>query len=780
MGHLPALIQDLALILIAGAITTLIFRRIRQPLVLGYIIAGFLVGPHFQFLPTVADNENIETLAEIGVIFLLFNLGLEFSFKKLMRVGGEASVTALVEIIFITVAGYLVGKWMGWSTMDSLFLGGMLASSSTTIIIRAFDELGVKTKQFARIVFGVLIVEDIVVILLMVLLSTVAVTQQFEGGEIIFTVGKLLFFMVLWFLAGIFLLPTFLRRTKPLQDSETLLVMSIGLCLGMVVVATSVGFSAELGAFVMGSLIAETTAAEKVEHVTKSVKDLFGAVFFVSVGMMIDPKVIIEYGVPVFAVTVLTLFGKLFSTTVGAVLSGQPLKQSVQVGMSMAQIGEFAFIVATLGLSLGVISDFLFPVAVGASAITTFTTPYLIKGSEPFYNYLERILPKRWVASLNRYSTSTQNIQAESAWKTVLKSYLNIVAPNGIVLVGLLYLSLNVLKPEISKEFEHTLVGDIIGLVVSLAAAAPFLWAVMAKRPNSLAYKELWLETRYSRGPLLLIEIGRIVVGVVLISFWVFGYLSTEAATLVAVPIVIGVLVIFGKRLQLFYERLQRRFLTNLNARETAADADHSATANMNRRREELQSTLIPWDAHIVELDVPPQAEYIGKSLAELGWREKYGINIVYIKRGEKLIMVPTRNAILLPFDRVGFIASDEQLQAFKPVFDAVENGDGEEVEVDEIALKKIVVDEYTKLQGQNIRNSGLRERTNGLVIGIERDDQRILNPDSAFVFEWGDIVWIVGERKKIRQLIGPNLPENKPATAEEKTDKVKGQGSVH
>ena len=361
MGHLPNLIRDLALILMAGAITTLIFRRIRQPLVLGYIIAGFLVGPHFHFLPTVADNENIGILAEMGVIFLLFSLGLEFSFKKLMRVGGAASITALVEIAFITFAGYYTGKWMGWSTMDSLFLGGMLASSSTTIIIRAFDELGIKTKQYARIVFGVLVVEDIVVILLMVLLSTIAVTKQFAGKEILFTIIKLVFFLALWFIMGIFLLPTLLRRARSLIDEETLLILSIGLCLGMVVLATAVGFSAELGAFIMGSIIAETTSAEKVEHVLKPVKDLFGAVFFVSVGMMIDPKAIIQYGWPVICVTLLTLFGKLLSTTAGALLSGQPLKQSIQVGMSMAQIGEFAFIVATLGLSLGVISDFYFP-----------------------------------------------------------------------------------------------------------------------------------------------------------------------------------------------------------------------------------------------------------------------------------------------------------------------------------------------------------------------------------------------------------------------------------
>src|SRR5690242_12141248 len=440
MGHLPKLIEDLALILITGAIVTLLFRKIKQPLVLGYIIAGFLVSPHLSITPTVVDQANVKTLAEIGVIFLLFSLGLEFSFKKLVRVGGSASITALVEIVFITVAGYFLGKALGWSLMDSLFLGGMLASSSTTIILRAFDELGMKTKKFAGVVFGVLIVEDIVVILLMVLLSTVAVTRAFEGTEMLLTVLKLLFFLVLWFVAGIFLLPTFLKRVKKLMSEETLLILSLALCLGMVVLATVAGFSAELGAFVMGSIIAETTSAEKVEHLIKPVKDLFAAVFFVSIGMMIDPKAIVEYRWPVLWVILLTLFGKLSSTTLGALLSGQPLKQSVQVGMSMAQIGEFAFIVATLGLSLGVISDFLFPVAVGASAITTFTTPYFIKFSGPVYQFVERSLPRKWVNRLDNYASSAQSIQAETDWQIVVRSYAAIIATNGIVLLTLIFL----------------------------------------------------------------------------------------------------------------------------------------------------------------------------------------------------------------------------------------------------------------------------------------------------------------------------------------------------
>jgi CPA2 family monovalent cation:H+ antiporter-2 len=752
MGHLPDLIIDLALILGAAALVTLLFKKLKQPLVLGYIIAGFLVGPHFHFIPTVADSANVDILAEIGVIFLLFSLGLEFSFKKLVRVGGAASITALVEIVFITVAGYFLGKLMGWNTMDSLFLGGMLASSSTTIILRAFDELGVKTQKFAGIVFGVLIVEDIVVILLMVLLSTMAVTRAFEGTEMLYTVLKLLFFLALWFLAGIFLLPSCLKRAKKMLNEETLLILSLALCLGMVVLATVVGFSAELGAFVMGSIIAETTSAEKVEHILKPVKDLFGAIFFTSVGMMIDPKAMVEYAEPILWITLLTLFGKLFSTSIGALLSGQPLKQSVQVGLSMAQIGEFAFIVATLGLSLGVTSEFLFPVAVGASAVTTFTTPYLIKYAEPFYQFLARVMPERWVTKLNNYSSSTQSIQADSDWKTVLKSYATIGVVNGIVLLSLFLLSLKFLLPFTQENIANHTLQLIINVVVSLGLASPFLWALMAKKPNKQAYKELWINGRYNRGPLLAIEIVRVVIGLMLISFWVNQLTSARIAFYVVVPTATIILFIFSRRIQHLYTRIERRFVTNLNERETEA-ANHGAmSASVRIKNEDIQTTLAPWEAHIVEMEVSPHASYIGKTLAELSWRETFGINIVYIKRGEYLIQIPDRNMRLFPYDQPGIIGTDEQIKAFKAAFDATAEP-GSSVDIRDIVLQKILVDEHTKLKGTSIRASGLRERTNGLVIGIERQGQRILNPDSRTVMEWGDIIWIVGERKKIQQL---------------------------
>lgn len=749
MGHLPKLIEDLALILIVAAFVVLIFRKIKQPLVLGYIIAGFLVSPNFKIFPSIVDSANIKTLAEIGVIFLLFSLGLEFSFKKLMNVGGSASITAFVEIIFITIAGYFTGKMLGWSTMDSMFLGGMLASSSTTIIIRAFDELGVKTKNFAKTVFGVLVVEDIVVILLMVLLSTIAVTKQFEGAQILFTIAKLMFFLILWFLLGIFLLPTFLKKIKNLVDDEILMILSIGLCLGMVLVATSVGFSAELGAFVMGSIIAETTVAEKIEHTLKSVKDLFGAVFFVSVGMMINYDDMIVYAWPILAVTILTLFGKLFSSTLGALISGQPLKQSVQVGMSMAQIGEFAFIVATLGLSLGVISPFLFPVAVGVSVITTFTTPYLIKLSEPLYDWLVKVVPQKYLDWINKYSSHTQSIQAENSWKTLLKNYARIMMLNGIVIIAIYLLFSKFVIPKINENLDSNDVKNIIGNALPIFAILPFLWALMIKRPSSGAYRELWKKTKYNRGPLLMMEITRIFVGILILGFFLDRFASTQISFFITIPMAVIVIIFFNKRINRFYNRLERRFISNLNDRENGNISTDEITKLTGSN--DIRSNLAAWDVHIIELEVNPLAKYIGQQLLNLQWRERFGINIGYIKRGEKLIHSPDRYQILMPHDKVGIIATDDQFQNFRPEFDSQENV--AEQSSEDIKLGKILIHRKSQIKGLSIRESGIRDKTDGLVVAIRRGNERIVNPKSTEVLHVDDIVFVVGNRKKIDQL---------------------------
>ena len=553
-------------------------------------------------------------------------------------------------------------------------------------------------------------------------------------------------------MAGIFLIPTFLKKAKKFLDDENLLILSVGLCLGMVVLAKKVGFSAELGAFIMGSILAETTSAEKIEHLTKPVKNLFGAVFFVSVGMLIDPAVILEYRWPVLWVTLLVIFGKFFSTAGGALISGLPLKQSVQVGMSMAQVGEFAFIVASLGLSLGVTGDFLFPVAVGVSAITTFTTPYMIRFSPGFYNILIRILPSRWIANLNNYSSGTQKLHSESNLRKVMKRYVKIIVYDGVIVLAIFFVAVEYFMPYLQNYVPNPFTNSIIVLALSLAVASPFLWAIMAKRPNDIVYRELWLDKKYSRGPLFIMEISRIIVGLLIVGFLFDRLFSPSIAVIVVLPVIIVIIILFSARTRQFYQRLEKRFISNLNERQTEEDGNRTEGRYLKEQLSSHQD-MTPWDAHLVDMEVNPDAEYIGKSLSELGWREKHGINIACIKRGNRLIFAPGGGDRLRAFDRLGIIGTDEQLQVFKPVFDSFELYEPEEQDIEDILVQKIVVDEHNKLRGLSIRDSGIREKTNGLIIGIERNKDRILNPDSDTVFEWGDIILIAGDRKKIRKL---------------------------
>ncbi|WP_129714592.1 cation:proton antiporter [Pedobacter sp. SYP-B3415] len=737
MIHLPELIADLGLILAAAGITTLVFKRIRQPLVLGYILAGMLVGPHFSFIPTVTDQKSITIWAEIGVIFLLFSLGLEFSFKKLVKVGGTASVTAIVEVVFMLLAGYVAGQAMGWSTMDSIFLGGILSVSSTTIIIRAFEELGVKHKKFAGLVFGVLIVEDLVAILLLVLLSTLALSQQAAGTEMLISILKLGFFLVLWFLGGIFLVPSFLRATRKLMNDETMLVVSLALCLIMVLLAVKVGFSPALGAFIMGSILAETTQAEKIEHLTKSVKDLFAAIFFVSVGMMIDPKILIDYALPIVVVTLVTISGKFISSSLGALLSGQPLKTSIQTGMSLAQIGEFSFIIATLGVSLKVTSDFLYPIAVAASAITTFTTPYLIKVSEPFYNFLNRVLPKRWTAAISRYSTGTEGITRLSDWKILLRAYAFNTIIHSVLSVAIIFASARYLQPFVTKNILSGLNGNILSVVLALMLLAPFLWALAIRRIQKNAYSHLWLNKKYTRGPLVALEVFRVLLAVFFVGFLMYEFFSTWVAALIALALTVLVIVIFQRRLQAFYDKLESRFLHNLHARDN----------------EKNKPEILPWDMHLAEMVVPSASPMLGKTLVELSIREKFGINIALIERGNSMIPTPGKDVQLFPADKLSVIGTDEQLAVFQKFLENESAGDAEFPKSD-MTLQKVVINSQSPVYGHSIRNAGIREKASALVVGVERGDQRILNPQSDFIFDNGDIVWVVGNSKKIREVL--------------------------
>ncbi|WP_069658636.1 cation:proton antiporter [Arcticibacter eurypsychrophilus] len=741
MIHLPQLVTDLGLILAAAAFTTLLFKKIKQPLVLGYIIAGLLVGPHFNFFPSVSDEASISTWAEIGVIFLLFSLGLEFSFKKLAKVGGAASVTGITEVSIMLLLGYTAGVMLGWSTMDSIFLGGMLAISSTTIIIRAIDELGIKHKKYVNLVFGVLIIEDLVAILLLVVLSTMAVSREFEGTEMLFSILKFGFFLILWFIGGIFLIPTFLKKTHKLMNDETMLIVSIALCLLMVMLAVQVGFSPALGAFIMGSILAETTMAERIEHITKSVKDLFAAVFFVSVGMLIDPSVLMDYAIPILIISLVSIFGKPISTLIGALLSGQTLRTSLQSGMCLAQIGEFSFIIATLGVTLNVTSSFLYPVAVAVSALTTFTTPYLIKASGPFAEYLEQKLPAKWISTLSKYSSSTEGISETSDWKILLKAYFMHFLIHSVILIALLYVVQHYLHPFIITNITNGIQGTGLTMIISFILMAPFLWAFALRRIEKRAYAHLWLNKKYSRGPLVALEALRISLAIIYLVFLFTIVLDTKFAIIIAILAIVLVVFIFSKKLQFFYGRLENRFLLNLNDRENSVD--------------KTRSNLVPWDAHLTELIVSPESTLVGKSLIELAIRERHGVNIALIERGNLVIATPAGNERIYPNDQLTVIGTDDQIAALKAQLE-VSDQYNETIQSSkkDLELQKIVITSKSPVCNQTIRNSGVREKTQGLIVGIERLNERILNPDSTLTLLAGDIVWIVGNRKKIVELL--------------------------
>lgn len=743
MNHLPPLIIDLALILGAAAIVTLLFKMLKQPLVLGYIIAGVLVSSNFAWFPSISSGElkNVNVMAEIGIIFLLFSLGLEFSFKKLAQVGGSSSVSAFIEAIGMSALGYACGKLLGWSTMDSIYLGAALAVSSTTIIIKAVEELGLKKKKFASLVFGILIVEDLITIAILVLLTTLSVSQQSAGSEILLSIVKLIFFLILWFVIGIFFIPTILKRAKNLMNDETLLIVSVAMCLLMVYLAAQAGFSYALGAFVMGSLLAETTKAERIEHLIKPVKDLFGAIFFVSVGMMIDLKMIGEYAVPILLITVVCIAGKILTTGFGAFISGNSLKVSLQTGMSLAQIGEFSFIIAALGVSLNATSAFLYPIIIAVSGVTTFTTPYLIKAGSPFYEWIDKRLPGKWRRSLNRYSSEATTITAASDFQQVVKSFMINVPLFSVIIGAIVYLSSTYVLPWVAANTEYAF-GGVTAAVLTLFAMAPFLWGLVVRNERNESFVKIYAQQKY-RSPIWLMRGIKLSLALFSIIFLLNRFFSMAIA-MYAAAFMIMFFVAFRKKIQLLYDRIENRFIKNLNDRELQEELKL-----LELQASKRNVALAPWDAHMTTFEVEPEVSVIGKTLEELKWRELIGVNVAMIKRGQLTITTPQKTDHIYPCDKLFIICTDAQEKKMNAILRPDKKLVESQKEV-EVELDKFTIGHDSPFMNKSIRESGIRTRTNGLVVGIERSGQRILNPESAMIFEEGDIVWIVGEKKLI------------------------------
>lgn len=750
MAEIPNLIEDLALILVVAGIVTLVFKKLKQPLVLGYIVAGFLVSPHMPYIMSVVDKGDIHTWADIGVMFLLFSLGLDFSFKKILKMGMAPVIAALTIIFSMMTLGILVGHSFGWNRMDCIFLGGMLAMSSTTIIYKAFDDLGLRQQRFASLVMSVLILEDVLAIVMMVMLSAIASGNNPDGGEMLGSILKIGFFLVLWFVVGIFLIPLFFRKTRKLMNSETMVIVALGLCCLMAVLSTKVGFSSAFGAFVMGSIIAETVEADKIVKLVEPVKNLFGAIFFVSVGMLVEPKVLVDYAIPILVLVLTILLGQGIFGTAGFMLSGQSLKNAMRCGFSMAQIGEFAFIIASLGLSLGVIGKFLYPVVVAVSVITTFLTPYMIRFAEPCYNHIEKHLPKKWVRRMNHVGNAHQNsTEEENAWKVLLRKMLINTAIYGILSTAVVTLMLTFVLPLCRNMLGHWPGNAVCGLLTVLMIS-PFLRSMVMKNVHSDEFRQLWTESLLNRLPLIFTMIVRVAIAAMFI-FYIVNYLTRfKEALMITIAGVALVAMVLSRRLKHRSIKLERLFIKNLRSREIAEQVN-------GERRPLFEGRLLDRDIHIGNFDIPEDSTWIGRTLKDLQFRNRFGVHVSSILRGSLRINIPNGRQIIFPGDRISVIGSDEQLKNFSQAIANELIPEDPEIEKREMKLRKFILSDGTPFIGKTLAESGIRDRYGCMVVGVEEGQENLTLVDPQRKFEKGDIIWLVGEEadlEKVRQQI--------------------------
>lgn len=750
---MPKLISDLAIMLLTAGAVAVLFKRLKQPLVLGYILAGFLVGPFMPYFFTVADTASIETWSEIGIIVLMFSLGLEFNLHKLARVGGTAVITALTEVFGMLVVGYLLGQAMGWGIMDSVFLGGMLSMSSTTIIIKAFDELDVRREGFAQLVFGTLVVEDIAGIFMMIILSTVSVSKNISGGALAVQLGMLVLYLALWLILGIFILPTLLQKASRFMNDETLLLVSLGICFGMVLLAETLGFSSALGAFLAGSLLAGTVHAERVEHLTSGIKDLFGSVFFLSVGMMIDPAMLVRYALPILIVTLVTIVGKLTISALGVLLSGQSLRNAVHCGCSLAQIGEFAFIIASLGMSLGVIADYVYPIVVAVSVITTLTTPGFIRSADRIYEITRRALPAKTAEKLERYTEDDAGRKdQDSDWANFLRRYVKVTVLYGVLMAGVALFGQLVLYPLLSRTQLEPWIIRALCVAFCIVGVALFIRPMLDL--HSTEYTTLWVKNRYFRLPLITLTVLRLaLIGV--IAFIPLQTLLGISSGWMLLVIAAAILLSYRSGwMASAYVSAKARFMANLNER--------SLHRNQNDTTEWLDEQLFVQEIRCGEA-------LAGRTLRQLGWGRRFSVNVIKVVRGRRHLNIPSGDLELKPGDTLFLLGRAEDLRSLRLSFGRPEGEEpptlrsfieGQSDEPTDIYAYAIPVERGSELQGKSIKSSNLREKYDCMILGLQRNRLPILQPDVNMMMQTDDLVWVLGTRRMAEKLLAGEIAE--------------------
>ena len=746
MAEIPELINDLAYILISAGIVTLIFKKLKQPLVLGYIVAGFLVSPHMPYTASVVDTASVHLWADIGVMFLLFSLGLDFSFKKILKMGASPIISTSSIIFFMAMLGVIVGHLFGWSKMDCIFLGGMLAMSSTTIIYKAFDDLGLRQQQFASLVMSVLILEDILAIVMMVMLSAIAAGDNPDGGQMLESVVKIGFFLVLWLVVGIFAIPAFLRKIRRLVNDEVLLIVALGLCCAMAVFSTKVGFSSAFGAFIMGSILAETIEAEHIEKLVEPVKNLFGAIFFVSVGMLVDPQILVDYALPILALVLTIIIGQSTLGSFAFMLGGESLKSAMRCGFSMAQIGEFSFIIASLGLSLGVISDFLYPVVVAVSVITTFLTPYMIRLATPAYNHLEHRLPSRIIKLLNKQSMSRPETKEKSLWKQLITQMITNTLVYAILTSATIAVMFTFFLPfmhELLPGENLRIYGNIITGLLTILLISPFLRAMVMKKNRSEEWRQLWEESNKNRLPLLFTILVRVIIAVTYIFFICHRLSHLTNAIVITIGLIAVALMVVSRTVKQRSIKLERLFMLNLRSRDIEAQVH-------GKKRPLYEGRLLDRDIHIADFSVPMNSQWMGSTLKQLNLGRKYGVHVSSILRANFRLNIPDGDYVIFPGDRLQVIGSDEQVSKFANAIKTEVIGEDFDLENREMKLRQLIIGEGSPFIGKNLKDSGIRSLYSCMVIGLEEGKENLSRLDPNRRFEEGDILWIVGEQESL------------------------------
>lgn len=770
MTHLPPIISDLAFLLIVAGIVTIIFKWLKQPVVLGYIIAGFLTGPHFNFFPTVSNIENINIWGEIGVIFLLFGMGLEFSFKKLISNGKTGFITLLMIVLGLGVSGYFLGMSMGWGQSNSLILGCMLCLSSTTIIVKGFEDPRYKGKRFTEVVFGILIFDDLFAILIMVFLGTVAVSHSFGGADILLSLGKLVFFMVVWVVCGIFIVPTFLKKVKRWLNDETLLIISLGLCLGMVVFATKVELSSALGAFVMGSILAETVALENIERVTKPIKDFFGAIFFVSVGMLMDPSVVAEHFTSIILISVLVLVGKIVFTIFGARLSGQTMLVSTQTGFSMAQVGEFAFIVAGTAIAYGFADDFIYPIIIAVSVLTTFTTPYLMGASTKSYDFMMRTIPKSWNEAIIAKDKRLSDPVPPSLWSAYLKNYIFKLIIFTSLSIAIVVLSFSFLLPFLLIHIPD-IWAHVICFIITLIVIAPILKGLVTKGGEQpYLIFELKKKNKINRVFLTIFSIIKYTIAFCFIYFVLHQSFSVPVWILLIASLLLFLLLLYSKRLLNLYWKIEYRFILNFNQRAI----DEKRT----KSKQQEETVTFEWDneswieknLYVGKFQLEQSSDYENMKLKDTDFRLKYGLLIVDVYRDKKDLFFPNGDFTLRADDIITVVGNIIQMKLLKTTKNNITlyekslktihefSKEQDKNSNSKIKCLSLMVDKNSGLYEKSLLEAGIGKDKACFVVGIERSNGYEINPSASTVFQEDDIIWIMGNKDTVSEIVTSNF----------------------